>query len=126
MSIPQTMPKRGIYTPLCSVVFQLMKSISSIATGQAFPELRDTLFNNSSTHSAELAIAPDEVKNSISQHVEVIAFAQHYAHAFAGFDQYLKTQLITPLKQEAQSINIAQQEGVLSAELFTRPSQYNG
>ena len=37
-----------------------------------------------------------------------------------GFDGYLQTQLITPLKQKTQSINIAQQEGILSAELFTR------
>jgi len=87
---------------------------------QAFPQLRHSLFNNSSIHSAELAIALDEVKNSITQHSEVTAFAQQYAKAFEGFDEFLKNQLITPLKQKVQSINIAKQESILSHELFSR------
>ncbi len=93
---------------------------------QAFPLLRKALFNNTSSHSAELTIAPDDVKNTITQHSEVTAFAQHYAKAFEGFDQYLNTQLITPLNQqgqkgeEAQRISIAKQEGVLSDKLFAR------
>ena len=114
------MPKRGICTPPCSAVFPVNEINQLNRYWQAFPQLCDALFNNSSTHSAALAIAPDEVKNTITQHTEVNAFAQHYAKAFVGFDEYLQTQLITPLKQKTQSINIAQQEGILSAELFTR------
>ncbi len=90
---------------------------------QAFPPLRDALFSKTSSHSAQLAIAPDEVKNTISQHSDIIAFTQHYAQAFDGYDETLKNQLITPFRQKEQeghSINIAKQEGVLSDELFAR------
>jgi len=83
---------------------------------QAFPALRKALFTNNSSHYAQLAIAVDEVKHTITQHSEVKSFAQSYATAFSDFDSYLKTELIT----QWNTINIAQQEGVLSHALFTR------
>lgn len=83
---------------------------------QAFPALRKALFTNNSSHYAELAIAADEVKHTITQHSEVKNFAKSYANAFSGFDTYLTTELI----KQWQAINIAQHEGVLSNELFTR------
>lgn len=83
---------------------------------QAFPALRKALFTNNSSHYAELAIAADEVKLTITQHSEVKAFGQTYINAFSGFDDYLKTELITQWK----TVNIAQHEGVLSNALFTR------
>ncbi len=87
---------------------------------QAFPALRKALFTNNSTHYAQLAIATDEVKNTITQHSEVKSFAQSYTNAFSGFDAYLTTELITPLTQLGQTVNIAQHEEVLSNALFTR------
>ena len=83
---------------------------------QAFPELRKALFSNNSSHYAQLAIAVDEVKHTITQHSEVKSFAQSYANAFGDFDSYLKTELIT----QWGAIKITQQEVVLSHELFTR------
>jgi len=83
---------------------------------QAFPELRKALFTNNSSHYAQLAIAVDEVKHTITQHSEVKSFAQSYANAFGDFDSYLKTELIT----QWGAIKITQQEGVLSHDLFTR------
>jgi len=83
---------------------------------QAFPALRASLFNNTSSHSAQLAITADEVKQTITQHTEVKTFAQRYANAFSGFDDYLKTELIT----QWSTVNIAQKEAALSNELFTR------
>ncbi|MDO8653304.1 MAG: type I restriction-modification system subunit M [Undibacterium sp.] len=83
---------------------------------QAFPGLRLTLFSNTSSHYAQLAIVVDEVKSSITEHSEVQAFAHSYAKAFTGFDSYLRTELIT----QWQAVNIAQQEGVLSHALFAR------
>jgi type I restriction enzyme M protein len=78
----------------------------------AFPALRNTLFSDQSSHYAELAVAVDAIKTTITQHTEVKGFAQHYTNAFSGFDSYLKTQLIT----QWQSININQHEAILSAE----------
>jgi type I restriction enzyme M protein len=83
---------------------------------QAFPALRKALFTNNSSHYAQLTIAADEVKQTITQHTEVKTFAQRYANAFSGFDSYLKTELIT----QWSTVNIAQQEGVLSDALFAR------
>ncbi|MFW1678540.1 type I restriction-modification system subunit M [Pontibacter sp. JAM-7] len=87
---------------------------------QAFPNLRNTLFTNKNSHYADLAIATDDVKNSITEHSEVKQFAQRYTNAFADFNDYLNEQLIAPLQTAAHSINIAQHEGVLSHALFAR------
>lgn len=86
---------------------------------QAFPQLRNTLFCNNSSHTAQLAITADEVKQTITQHAEVKAFAQGYTNTFADFNKTLKTELISPLAKE-NKINIAQQEMALTNELFTR------
>jgi len=83
---------------------------------QAFPELRKALFTNNSSHYAQLAIAVDEVKYTITQHSEVKSFAQSYANAFGDFNSYLKAELIT----QWNSLKITQHESVLNNELFTR------
>lgn len=83
---------------------------------QAFPALRQALFTNTSNHYAELAIKPDEIKHTITQHDDVKSFAQTYVNAFSDFDSYLKTELIT----HWQSIKITQHESVLSHALFNR------
>ena len=83
---------------------------------QAFPALRQALFSNTSSHYAELAIATDEIKPTITQHAEVKSFAQSYVNAFDDFDSYLKNELIT----QWHSIKINQHEGVLSHALFMR------
>jgi type I restriction enzyme M protein len=91
---------------------------------QAFPALRKALFTNKNSHYADLAIAADEVKNSITQHTEVKSFAQNYINAFGNFDIYLKNELIAPLTsssaQTVNTVNIDQQEEVLATELFAR------
>ena len=87
---------------------------------QAFPALRQALFKNTSSHSAELAIASDEIKHRITDHSEVKSFAESYANAFSDFASYLKTGLITPLTQIGKVINISQQEEKLSHALFER------
>ncbi len=83
---------------------------------QAFPALRAALFTNTSTHYTQLAITADEIKHSITQHVEVKSFAQTYVNAFSDFDGYLKTELIT----QWQGIKITQHETLLSHALFAR------
>ncbi|MCF6263594.1 MAG: type I restriction-modification system subunit M [Xanthomonadales bacterium] len=95
---------------------------------QAFPDLRNTLFTKTSSDYSQLKIAADALNKTIKQHPQVKAFTQDFLTAFTGFDDYLKKELITPFMdradQQGQSlnskINIAQQEAVLSTELFTR------
>lgn len=83
---------------------------------QAFPALRVALFINNSSHHAKLAIAADEIKQTITQHSEVKSFAQSYADAFGDFDGYLKTELII----QWNTIKINQHESVLNQALFFR------
>jgi type I restriction enzyme M protein len=83
---------------------------------QAFPALRQALFSNTSSHYAGLAIATDEIKPTITQHLEVKSFAQTYVNAFSDFDSYLKNELIT----QWQTVKITQHEEVLSHALFAR------
>ena len=82
----------------------------------AFPELRDALFDGASDGYAALAIASGDVKQTIENHPQVQAFVAGYGRTFDGFDAYLKTELITQM----QTVKIGQQEEVLSAALFTR------
>ena len=89
----------------------------------AFPALRKALFTNNTSHHASLAIAPPEVKDTISQHSQVNDFTKDYANAFNGFDTYLIDQLITPFTSKTtpdNTLNIKQKEEVLASELFTR------
>jgi len=95
---------------------------------QAFPNLRATLFsqklsqsNQNNANYAQLAINAEDLKNdalkvSISQHPEITAFIQNYQQAFAGFDDYLNTELIEHYDQ----VRLAMQESKLADELFKR------
>lgn len=83
---------------------------------QALPALQQALFKPRNEQYADLNIAPDQLKQQISQHPNVQAFQQAYTQAFAGFDHYLITQLITSW----QSVNRKQQEANLSQDLFQR------
>ena len=92
---------------------------------QAFPELRLALFSKTSSHSAKLTVAPSDVKRTITEHAEVKSFAQTYASAFSGFDDYLKNELIEPLTQAGKQIKLSQQQEVLARELFNRIEKTN-
>jgi type I restriction enzyme M protein len=83
---------------------------------QTFPALRDALFETTANDYAQLKINTDAVKQTITQHHEVKAFSQNFISAFSDFDDYLNNALITQMK----SVNIAQQEALLSTALFTR------
>ncbi len=94
-----------------------VKEINQLASyWQAFPALRNTLFENTASDYAQLKIEPDNVKQAITQHNEVNTFSQNFIAAFSDFDDYLKTELLSNM----QSLNIAQQKAVLSKALFSR------
>ncbi len=83
---------------------------------QAFPALRDALFENSSGDHAQLKVDAEGVKQAITRHDEVNRFSQNFTAAFSDFDEYLKTELLDRM----QGLNIAQEQAVLSTALFSR------
>ena len=91
------------------------KEIDALAPfWEAFPNLRKTLFNLTSSEYAQLNV--DDIKESVSQHPEVIAFGQGFASTFGDFDSYLKQELIIGW----ESVKPNQQEVILGQEIFTR------
>lgn len=80
----------------------------------AFPQLRQDLFTNSDTPYVNLATT--EISQAIQSHQDVKGFVTQFNTAFADFKDYLKAELIGKM----QSLHIAQQEEVLSKDIFKR------
>lgn len=81
---------------------------------KAFPQLRQDLFTDSDTPYVDLATI--EISNAIHQHANVQTFKMQFNTTFANFHDYLKAELIGKM----QSLHIAQQENVLSQDIFKR------
>ncbi|PKM93121.1 MAG: type I restriction-modification system subunit M [Firmicutes bacterium HGW-Firmicutes-1] len=81
---------------------------------QTFPTLRDTLFLNSDTPYAELAT--DEIKMTIKNHTDVIAFEDAFRSAFESFTPYLREELLNKMNEVA----VSKEETVLSENIFER------
>lgn len=86
---------------------------------QALPQLQESLFTAKSAAYSTLSIAKEAVNATISQHPQVLEFISIYNQAFAGFDDYLNTQLI----QGWKGVKRNQIEAEISTELFTRLSK---
>ncbi|ENU15990.1 type I restriction-modification system subunit M [Acinetobacter lwoffii] len=80
----------------------------------AFPQLRQDLFTKSDTPYVNLAVT--EISQAIQGHQDVKGFVGQFNTAFADFKDYLKGELIGKM----QSLHIAQQEDVLSKDIFKR------
>ncbi|MCI3878635.1 type I restriction-modification system subunit M [Acinetobacter higginsii] len=81
---------------------------------KAFPQLRQDLFTDSDTPYVDLATT--EISNAIHQHANIQTFKTQFNAAFANFHDYLKAELIGKM----QSLHIAQQENILSQDIFKR------
>ena len=81
---------------------------------QAFPGLREALFSKTSSHHAELRV--EDIKNAITEHADVKAFATNFTASFGEFGAYLKDELLTNM----ESVNIPKEEAVLSEDIFRR------
>ena len=91
------------------------KEINALDTfWQAFPNLRATVF--AATSSDYSALNVEDIKNAITQHADVKAFAHLFTTAFDNFDGYLKQELLTNM----QTVNIQKEITVISDELFSR------
>ena len=80
----------------------------------AFPELRNTLFENTSSAYCNLRV--ENIKKAIKEHSDVCAFENKYRDVFSGFDEYLYDELI----KKMTALNISKAEATLSANIFER------
>ncbi|MDD4439370.1 MAG: type I restriction-modification system subunit M [Tissierellia bacterium] len=80
----------------------------------ALPGLKETIFSNISTDYAELKA--DELKHTITNHPSVKTFVDSYDQSFAGFDDFLKNELLT----NTESVKVNSEEPILSAAIFSR------
>lgn len=80
----------------------------------AFPRLRDYLFESNSSKYSSLKV--DDVKKSIREYKEVIAFKNQFNSAFSDFPKVLRNELLTNM----DDIKISQEEIKLSDEIFHR------
>ena len=80
----------------------------------AFPSLKDELFQ--SNNEPYSTLKSDNVKNIIKNNQDVQHFLNEYKNAFNGFEIYLKTLLI----DDANNLNIAKTEEIISNEIFNR------
>ncbi len=83
---------------------------------KAFPTLRSTLFENTSSEYCKL-VAPD-IKKAIKDHPDIKEFESKFRSAFANFDEYLYDELISKM----ENISISKTEPVLSENIFERMS----
>ena len=80
----------------------------------ALPGLKETIFSNISTDYAELKA--DELKHTITNHLSVKTFVDSYNQSFAGFDDFLKNELLT----NTESVKVNSEEPILSEAIFSR------
>ena len=80
----------------------------------AFPELRNALFENTSSAYCNLRV--ESIKKAINEHSDVCSFENKYRDVFSGFDEYLYDELI----EKMTALNISKAEATLSADIFER------
>ncbi len=80
----------------------------------AFPNLKKTLFSVKDIPYAHLQT--ENIRETIKEHADIQAFSQTFHKAFQSFHAYLKKELFTSVL----SVNVSQQESVLSQDIFQR------
>lgn len=81
---------------------------------EAFPGLRETLFNRTSEVNASLQV--DDVKQAITHHDSVTAFAKAFTDKFKNHKKYLKSELLS----QVETVNISKGKIILSNDIFKR------
>jgi type I restriction enzyme M protein len=78
----------------------------------AFPGLRDTLFEKNNEVNAKLKVT--DINANITNHKEVMAFATKFDNSFKNFGDFLKDELLT----NCQTVKINREKTVLSDAIF--------
>lgn len=80
----------------------------------AFPTLRSTLIENTSSAYGKLIVT--DIQKAIQEHADVKRFEREFQTAFSDFDTYLYDALIAKM----ESLNLSKTEAVLSENIFAR------
>lgn len=80
----------------------------------AFASLESELFTESDTPYVESKV--DDVKATIEENKDVIAFKQAFAKAFDGFGEYLRSELIDKM----ETVIVPREETMIADEIFYR------
>ena len=81
---------------------------------RAFPNLKTALFIDDKTPYVTLGV--DNIKNAVTEHRDVKNFIENFNRAFADFPRYLKQEFI----EKMTTLNISQEEAILTDEIFSR------
>lgn len=81
---------------------------------KAFPNLKQTLFNDNGT--PYVTLAADDVKSQIKNHTDVIGFEKAFGDTFANFSDFLKDELLSKMTE----LTITKTEDDLSENIFNR------
>lgn len=84
----------------------------------AFPGLKEALFTKSAGPYAELAVG--DIEQTVYAQPAVKIFISNFAEAFADFDGFLKSELVTNMA----SLSISKEEAILSANIFARLASF--
>jgi len=86
---------------------------------EAFPRLRDDLFAKNAPINSNLIV--ENINTAIKEHQSVQTFSNGFLTAFADFDSFLKTELLTNLL----TVKINKEKTVLSDNIFKRLENIN-
>lgn len=81
---------------------------------KAFPNLKQTLFNDNGT--PYVTLAAEDVKSQIKNHPDVIGFEKAFGDIFANFSDFLKDELLSKMTE----LTITKTEDDLSENIFNR------
>lgn len=81
---------------------------------KAFPNLKQTLFNDNGT--PYVTLAADDIKSQIKNHNDVIEFEKAFGDTFANFSDFLKDELLSKMT----TLAITKTEDDLSENIFDR------
>lgn len=81
---------------------------------KAFPSLKDALF--SSQEGSNFVLKVSDIRQAVSENIDVKRFASQYVEAFSDLNQRLKESLIGNYAQ----LNIANEEAIISEDIFSR------
>ena len=81
---------------------------------KAFPNLKQTLFNDNGT--PYVTLAANDIKSQIKNHADVIEFEKAFGDTFANFSDFLKDELLSKMT----TLAITKTEDDLSENIFDR------
>lgn len=81
---------------------------------EAFPNLKTALFSND--NEAYCRLNAENLREAVFSHPDVAAFTENYHKAFENFEDFLTEELLGRM----ETLNISQEEAVLSDDIFSR------